>query len=249
MNHRLISTLGAALMITFIAACNVNVNDGSGTGLGPNGIPLDSGATITTHSERHSESNTNFELKGGIHSESHSTTHTTTTSGKQLTLGQQVDAWATELFPDYKVVEMDPMEAYPKYKGAQDEVFKRLRMKNPISNSYGKAVYPRVLLKGYRFIAPSALTKDVEEWLNSLGSETKGIQLGQAVKAVKSPPLLCAVIGNDFLVVQGGCVYEGPEWTASKKLFFEKMRMYGASYAFQVKCDGGELAYELGGNS
>ena len=122
-------------------------------------------------------------------------------------------------------------------------------MKNLIINSYGKGVYPRVLMKGYRFIAPSALTKDVEEWLNSLGSATKGIQLGQAVQSVKSPPLLCAVVGNDFLVVQGGCVYEGAEWTASKKLFFDTMRIYGASYAFQVKCDGGELTYELGGNS
>ncbi|MBL0017043.1 MAG: hypothetical protein IPP17_11580 [Bacteroidetes bacterium] len=62
-------------------------------------------------------------------------------------------------------------------------------------------------MKGYRFIAPSALTKDVEEWLNSLGSATKGIQLGQAVQSVKSPPLLLRIgspPGGSSLVARPG---------------------------------------------
>ncbi|MFN8394621.1 MAG: hypothetical protein U0176_08120 [Bacteroidia bacterium] len=244
MNHRYFIAVmaGMALMLT---ACNVNVNDGNSTD--PHGgiVNADSGTTITTHSESHSESQTNFEVKGGIHSESHTTTHTTTTVGKSLGLPEQVDQWITEIFPEYKVVELDPMDAYPQYKGSQQTIFKRLRMKNPISNSYGKAVYPRVLMKAYRFIAPSALTKDVEEWLNSLGSTTKGIELGQEGVSVKSPPHLCAVVGNDFLVVQSGCIYEGPEWSATKKLFFDKMREQNAAYAFEIQCDGGKVSYEI----
>ena len=131
------------------------------------------------------------------------------------------------MFPDYKTVEMDPMEAYPKYDGAQETVFRRIRMINPISNSFGKAVYPRLLMKAFRFGSAAALTKDVETWLNSLGSATKGIEIGQDVKAVKSPPLLCAVVNMDFLVLQTGCVYEGKEWTASIAHFFERMKANG----------------------
>lgn len=183
MNHRLIFTFSAALLIILCAACNVN--DGNGTGLGRDGsLLLDSGATITTHSETHSESNTDFELKGGIHSESHSTTHTTTTSGKQA---QPCAAGRSVGHGNFRRLQSrrngSRWRPIPSTKARKTRVFKRLRMKNPITNSYGKGVYPRVLMKGYRFIAPSALTKDVEEWLNSLGSATKGIQLGQAVKS------------------------------------------------------------------
>ena len=95
---------------------------------------------------------------------------------------------------------MDPMDAYPKYKTAQETVFSRIRMINPISNDYGKAVYPRVLLKAYRFASPVALTQEVTAWLNTLGSETKGIEIGQNVKSVKSPPLLCAIIDRKSVV-------------------------------------------------
>lgn len=245
MHHRFILSFLGAMLLMAATACNLNVNHSNGTG--PNGISLDSGTTVTTHTEEHSESETNFEVKGGIHSESHTTVHSTTTVGKTLNFVQQLDQWQADIFPDYKTVEMDPMEAYPKYDGAKETLFRRLRMSNPISNSYGKAVYPRLLIKAYRFGDAASLTKDVEAWLNTLGSATKNIELGQNVKAVKSPPLLCAVIQNDFLVVQSGCVYEGKEWDATVALFFEKMKASGAAYAWQIHCNGGELRYEIGG--
>lgn len=233
MNHRFISFLWGSLLLLTLPACNVNVQEGGSSG--PGYVNLDSGAVVTTHSETHSES--------------HSTTHTTTTVGKQQTFDQLVEQWAMELFPDYKTVEMDPLEAYPKYKGAQTTRFRRLRIKSPISNHYGKAVYPRILMKVYRFAAPSALTHDVEQWLGSLGSEKQDIQLGQAAQSLKSPPLLCAVVGSDFLVVQWACVYDGKEWMANMELFFSKMEDYGASYAFEIQCKGGELIYRIGGGS
>jgi hypothetical protein len=248
MKIRLLSLITGMAFLWTITACNVNVNDGT-SGSNPNLIPLDSGTTITTHTEEHTESHAGFEVKGEMNSESHTTIHSTTTVGKALTLAQQVEQWSLEIFPEYKVVEMDPMEAYPKYKTAQETIFSRLRMKNPISNAYGKAVYPRLLIKAYRFAAPTALTKEVEAWLNTLGSATQGIQLGQAVDAVKSPPLLCAVVNNDFLVVQGGCVYDGAEWTATKALFFKTLETQGAIYTFEVQCKGGALVYHAGGES
>lgn len=246
MKARSFLLFGGSFLLLGIIACNVNVNDG--TGNGHDGIQPDSGTTITTHSETRSESHSDFELKGGIHSESNTSTHSTTTVGKTLTFAQQVTQWSSDIFPDYAPVEMDAMEAYPKYKNASETIFRRLRVKNPISNDYGKAVYPRVLIKAYRFASTTALTKDVEEWLNSLGSEIKNIELGQSVKKVKSPPLLCAVVDNDFIVAQWGCVYQSKEWTATEALFFEKMKFSGAAYAWKIKCDGGELEYLIGGS-
>jgi hypothetical protein len=228
MTPRFIHLLGSICLLLTLAACNGNVKEENNTGI--HGTPPDTTAIAT-------------------HSEPNSPTHTTSPTGKPLTFTEQVDAWAAELLPDYKTVDMDPMEAYPKYDGAKETIFRRLRMKNPISNSYGKAVYPRVLVKAYRFPSEAALTKDVEAWLNTLGSTTKNIQLGQSVKAVKSPPLLCAVINNDFLVLQLGCVYEGQELTDTVTLFFEKMKTWSAAYAWQVKCKTGELKYEIGGES
>lgn len=246
MKMRFIPTvLGAAALLTW-SACNVNVQEGAGSS---NTIPLDSNTTIVTHSESHSETHAGFEIKGEAHSETNSTTHTTTKAVKTLTIEQQLAQWSAEIFPDYKAVEMDPMEAYPRYKSAQGTAFSRIRMKNPISNDYGKAVYPRVLLKAYRFATPTALTTEVEAWLNTLGSETKNISLGQHVKAMKSPPLLCAIVASDFFVVQSACVYAGKEWSATEELFFKTLNGQGAAYAWKIQCDGGELVYVTGGNS
>jgi hypothetical protein len=234
------------MAVLAVSSCNVNVQDGNAT-TGPNGIPLDSNTTIVTHSETHSESHTGFEVKGEMNSESHTTTHTTTKAVQTLTLAQQVEKWTIEIFPDYKKVDMDPMEAYPKYKTAQETIFSRIRMKSPISNAYGKSVYPRLLLKAYRFASREALTTEVEAWLNTLGSEIKNIELGQAVKAVKSPPMLCAVVENDFFAVQAACVYDGKEWTATEELFFSSLANQGAAYTWKIKCNGGEIVYMTGG--
>lgn len=242
MNRRIRLSWAAASALCLLAACNVNVNEGSGN---PNGMPLDSGTTVTTHTESHTESHTDFEIKGGINSESHTTTHTVTTVGEQ-SLADRLAGWKLTIFPDYKDVEMDPMEAYPKYDHAQGTLFGRIRRRNPITNSHGDESYPRLLLKAYRFASPEALRGDVEPWLNTLGSTTKDLKLGQSA-TVKSPPLLCAVLQNDFLVVQAACIYEGEEWTATEALFFKTVEEQGAAYAFQVKCKTGALAYRIGG--
>ncbi|MFM2376624.1 MAG: hypothetical protein RLZZ165_1721 [Bacteroidota bacterium] len=227
MHLRISSIFVTAIMLTTISACNVDDTRNSR----PNGMPVDSARTIAKHSGEHT----------GI--------HPTIAAGNTLPLSEQVDQWQHDLFPDYKIAEMDPMEAYPKYEGAQETIFRRMRRVRPISNSYGKAVYPRLLMKVYRFSSGETLAREVEAWLNTLGSATKGIRLGQDVRSVKSPPLLCAVVQNDFLVVQTGCVYEGEEWSASVSRFFERMKAMGAAYAWQVKCDGGEMSYGIGGRS
>jgi hypothetical protein len=239
--------VASILCLVTSVGCNVNVQEGNGSN-GALSLPVDSNTTIVTHSESHSESSGGFEIKGSMHSESNATVHTTTKAVRTLSLAQRVDQWSNEIFPDYKKVEMDPMEAYPKYKSASETIFSRIRTKNPISNAYGKAIYPKLLLKAYRFGSQQALTKEVEAWLNSLGSATKEIQLGQHVDAVKSAPTLCAIIDEDFFLVQTACLQEGKEWTASKELFIQSFSSQGASYIWEIKCGGGEIIYQAGGN-
>lgn len=235
----------AGIAVNF-SACNFNIQDGQN---GPmhNVVVLDSGGTITTHSESHTSSKGSFEIKGSAGYESHTTTHTTTTTGSGIPLAEQLNLWATELFPDYAEIQMDPMEAYPKYKKAQLESFKRMRRKNTISNSYGKAVFPKILLKAYRFSEMKSLTEEVENWIGGLSPDSIKVELGQDVPALKSQPLLCAIIQKDLFVVQTGCVYDGEEWAKDKENFFEKMKVYGAAYAWEIQCNGGALKYHIGG--
>lgn len=167
------------------------------------------------------------------------------TKGRQMSFQTLVAQWTNAIFSDYKKVDMDPMEAFPKYKTAQEIYFNRLRRKNPISNGFGKAVYPRVLLKAYRFADEKALTKEVEAWLNEFEGSNGKLKLGQGGVNLKSPPLLCAIVQRDFFVVQSACVYEGKEWSEMEKLFQETMMDTGADYIFKIGCKAGDLSYQL----
>lgn len=167
------------------------------------------------------------------------------TQGRQMSFQTLVAQWTNAIFSEYKKVEMDPMEAFPKYKTAQEIYFNRLRRKNPISNGFGKAVYPRVLLKAYRFGSEAALTKEVEAWLNDFEGSGGQLKLGQGGANLKSPPLLCAIIQQDFFVVQSACVYESKEWTATEELFEAIMKDEGANYIFKIGCKAGDLSYQF----
>jgi hypothetical protein len=173
-------------------------------------------------------------------------THTDVNLNANLPFEDVVEGWVQGIFPDYKKVEMNPMDAVPQYKTAQKTLFYRIRRKEPISNAYGKAVYPRILVKAYHFAHKEALVKEVETWLNAQEGDTDNITLGSPVKNFKSPPLLCAVVGNDFWMVQFGCVYASKEWTATEELFFAKMTAVNAEYAWKVGCEAGEFSYKTG---
>lgn len=172
---------------------------------------------------------------------------TSTVAGtQQKTFEEQVSQWIADIFPEFKRATGDPMDAYPKYKTAQKSLFATLRRNNPVSNDFGKAVYMRILLKSYRFGDQKAMQTEVETWLNGMNSKTENIVLGQSVKDLKSPLSLCALVGNDFIVAQSGCVYAGPDWDKTEAGFFDAMKAAGASHTFKIGCEG-EITYLVGG--
>ena len=172
-----------------------------------------------------------------------------TSSGTQaMTFEEQVTQWIADIFPEFKRAAGDPMDAYPKYKSAQKNLFATLRRKNPVSNSFGRAVYMRILLKAYRFPDEATRKTEVEVWLNGMNSKTENIVLGQSVNDLKSPLSLCALIGNDFIVAQSGCVYAGPDWDKTEAGFFDAMKAGGASHTFKIGCKG-KMTYLVGGTN
>lgn len=159
-------------------------------------------------------------------------------SDPQLTFGQHVGDWIEKVFPEYEQAEGDPMDAYPKYKTAKASLFSTLRRTNPISNRFGKAVYPRILLKTYQFEDEASLRMEIEAWLNGMQSSITDIKLGQIVTDLKSPLSLCAVLGTEFWVAQSGCVYDGKDWDITERRFFDFMRAEDAIYTFKIDCQG-----------
>lgn len=234
----------AALL--FLVSCNVNVQEGHGSGH-PNFIPIDSNTTITTHTEKHSGTKGGFEIKGGFHAESHTTIHTTTSAKKNSSLPEQVDAWIKAIFMDHETMRVEGKMQRPNFKSAKASVFFTLQRRHPITNAYGKSVKPLIQLMAYRFSSPISLANEVETWLNSLGSTQKDIELGQAVTDLKSAPMVCAISGEDLLLVQSDCNNEVNEWAFSKNLFFATFEQEGAPYAWEIKCGKGEIVYMLGG--
>ena len=171
-----------------------------------------------------------------------------TIEAQEKSFEEQVSQWIADIFPEFKRSAGDPMDAYPKYKTAKNSLFATLRRNNPISNDFGKAVYMRILLKAYRFGNEKDQRSEVEAWLNGMNSATANIVLGQSVKDLKSPLSLCALVGDDFIVAQSGCVYAGPDWDKTEAGFFETMKAAGASYTFKIGCSG-EISYLIKGQN
>ena len=157
---------------------------------------------------------------------------------------EQTTAFAEKVFPDFQPTKMDPMDAFPVFQTTSAYTFRRLQRKKPIDAKVGRT-YPRILLKSYLFPNSEDLEKEVTIWLNGLENSADTIVLGQAVEAVKTPPLLCGITAEHFWMVQAACIYETPEWEADKERFFAEMKARKASYAWEVKCGGGKLEYVL----
>ena len=164
------------------------------------------------------------------------------------TLSEVVDRLLTTVFPDFKEGKMDPFGTIPKFKTARSAIWKRMQRTKPIAIKKTNQAFPRFFLKAYRFPDKKELAKMVTEWLNGHESSQDNISIGDAVEAFKSPPLLCAISGNDFFIVQTGCVYESPEWDASKKAFFEFFDGEEAEYSWEVTCQAGKTIYVRGRN-
>jgi hypothetical protein len=153
------------------------------------------------------------------------------------------DGRIAKIFVDWKVGALDPMDAVPQYKTAMRTDIRRLLRNQPISNASGKALYPRILYKAYRFATADAMKAEVEAWLNTQQHSGGPIVLGQPVKSFKSPPLLCYMTATDFVMVQWSCVYQGAEWDADVKRFLQVTQAEFAAYVWEVVCGTGEFRY------
>lgn len=153
------------------------------------------------------------------------------------------DGRIAKVFVNWKSGTLDPMDAFPQYKTATRTDIRRLVRSQPISNDFGKAVYPRILFKAYRFASADALTTEVETWLNSHTHSGGAIQLGKPVETFKSPPLLCYTTDTDLVVVQWSCVYGGADWEADVKRFLGTANEDGATCIWEVTCGTGEFRY------
>lgn len=150
-----------------------------------------------------------------------------------------------KVFPEFKRVKMDPMDAFPVFQSAAETAFFRLQRTAPVPNKIKRQSYPRILLKTYAFRQEKDLKDEVHVWLNSMKMNVDSIQLGQAVDQVKSPPLLCGIAGLHFYIVQAACIYDGPEWQQNVERFFEEMIAQEAGYAWEISCDGGAMRYRI----
>jgi hypothetical protein len=155
------------------------------------------------------------------------------------------DARIAKVFPDWKQGTLDQMDALPQYKTALRTDIRRLLRNQPIANSYGKAVYPRILYKAYKFASTEALQAEVNTWLNSHQHEGGPIQLGKPVKSFKSVPLHCYMTATDLVVVQWSCVYAGTEWDGDVKRFYNAAREEMATLGWEVICGTGEFYYQI----
>jgi hypothetical protein len=155
------------------------------------------------------------------------------------------DARVAKVFVDWKQGTLDPMDALPQYKTALRTDIRRLLRNQPISNAYGKAVYPRILYKAYRFASAEALQTEVNAWLNSHKHDGGDIRLGKQVKTFKSVPLHCYTTATDLVIVQWSCVYASTEWDGDVKRFFNAAREEQATFGWEVTCGTGEFLYQI----
>jgi|GEM_PF-5203350 len=143
---------------------------------------------------------------------------------------------------DYKQTKMDPMDALPIFGEANQTLFHRFQKRKPVGTKIGK-LFPRFTLKSYRFATEASADQRVTEWLNAFDSSSDSILLGQAVEAVKSPPLFCALREESFFILQTACLYEHPSQDKLKADYFAWMENTGGRMGWEISCKAGQLIY------
>lgn len=143
---------------------------------------------------------------------------------------------------DYKETKMDLMDQLPRFNEANQTLFHRFQKRKPVGTKIGK-LFPRFTLKSYRFATEATADKTATTWLNQFDSSADSIQLGEPVKAVKSPPLFCALREESFFILQTACLYQHPSQDSLKADFFAWMEDTGGRMGWEISCKAGELTY------
>ncbi len=169
-----------------------------------------------------------------------------TVSSGPKNFNELVELFTIDLVLDeYKKVKMDPLDQLPKFNEANETIFQRFQKKKPTKVDRGMKTYPRFILKSYRFATENAADEAVTNWLNSFDSSADSIALGQEVKAVKSPPLFCALREDAFFILQTSCVYQHESLDSLKERYFNWMEDTGGRMAWEIGCDAGRLTYRF----
>lgn len=155
------------------------------------------------------------------------------------TFSQRFERFVTTVFePDYKRRKMDPMDRFPQFKEAPQSTFVRLQKAQPISNSAGRSVYPRLLVKGYRFPDQKLARSATYDWLAEMEHRPDTIRLGQDVDYIKSPPQFGAISNGELYLVQTACIYQHASYDAVREAFIDFWEKANAAYIFEIECEG-----------
>ena len=160
---------------------------------------------------------------------------------------QRVNVMCDSLFQGYKRVEMDPLDQLPKFVEASPALFRRYRMKKPIRTAQvAGQVYPRVILKAFRFPEAQVAEQAISHWLNAYESSEDSIVLGRDVSTFKSPPLFCAWVENELFLLQTACIYRHESYSDLRKRFFSFFEEGNPTFLWEVNCEGGQFVYHRG---
>lgn len=156
---------------------------------------------------------------------------------------QRNDRFAKTVFPDFMKVTLDPMDAFPNFKTATKSAFLRMRKSEPTATKVGQKVYPRILLKSYRFASWEPLKQEFEAWVNGMEHGETTFKLGDELLSVKTPPVLVFMTDNWLVMVQWSCQYQNEDWDWNQNAFFEFAEKQGAKFTLSFTCKAGALEY------
>ena len=166
---------------------------------------------------------------------------------KQLTFAERIGVLCDTLFSDYRDQDMQIVDRFPKFKRANQSIYRRFRRKDPIKIDINPRVYPRLTLKAFRFGDEKSALAAVEEWLNEMESSEDQIELGKPVEALKSPPYFCAVLGTQFIAVQSSCLYQHASYDEMRNRFFGwVLGQEDVRFAWEITCSAGKIEYRFG---
>ena len=164
--------------------------------------------------------------------------------GVPKTFSERVSSSEKQFFGEnYDLIGMDLLDKLPIFESATQSHYQKFRKKEPISNEYGKSIFPRPVFKAWEFRTRAELEKALTIWLNTMESSASPLELRQDVKAVKSPPFLCAATETELFILLSACVYQGAEWDRVRTAFKDYFSGEKVSLGFEVGCNAGELKY------
>lgn len=147
------------------------------------------------------------------------------------------------LFVDYREEKMQAVDQTPKFKEANRSIYRKFRRSQPIEVALSKNAYPRLTVKAFRFAEQEKAEEVSLRWLS--GHETSGdsLVLGGPIDALKSPPHFCALVRNEFYLVQTSCIYQHESYDEMRERFEAWAKRSEATHAWEITCEAGKVRW------